>query len=81
VIAKPVLFVRMERLFGKKDRLPPTNPIYKKVRSLFKKYVNFNPSRFEVTIPTSSPEEDVAEVIAELERRQSGTPAKVRAAS
>ncbi len=44
VITKPVLFVRLDELFDEKKRYRPKDAVYKKVQSVFKKFIAFEPA-------------------------------------
>lgn len=50
VITKPVLFVRLDELFDEKKRYRPKDAVYKKLKSVFKKFIAFEPSRMEMTV-------------------------------
>lgn len=68
VLAKPVLFMRQQRLYDKKDRFEPSEPIYKKVRQLFREFVKYNSSRMELSISRNSPATKIKAIQKELER-------------
>ena len=73
VLAKPVLFMRQQQPYNKKDRFKPSEPIYKKVRQLFKQFVEYDSSRMELSIPRISPAAKIKEIHDELERLRDGT--------
>ena len=70
VITKPGLFVRLDELLDEKKRYRPKDAVYKKVQSVFKKFIAFEPSRMEMTVSRAPAEAAAADVIAELKKLQ-----------
>jgi hypothetical protein len=68
VLAKPVLFVKLDQPLNSKAHFLSKERLYKRVRQVFSKYIHYEAGRMELSIPKSSPEDDIAEIRAELER-------------